>query len=95
MCLDGAIKRALCYVNEKWYGMSDCGVVSMLCRSIDMLRAYGVEPKTLRVTPMTHKKLLSLMHDDKNGDAVVEVNGATLKIVLDSMAVKDGNYVIY
>lgn len=74
--------------------MNDCNVVSMLCRSIDMLRAYGVEPKTLKVSPMVCQKLLPLMHNDKHGSPVVEINGATLKIVLDSMTVRDGNYVM-
>lgn len=73
----------------------DCGVVSMLHRSIDMLRACGIEPKTLKVSPTTHKALLPLMHNDKHGCAVVEINGATLKIVLDSMTVQDGNYAMY
>lgn len=71
------------------------GVVSMLHRSIDMLRACGIEPKTLKVSPLTHKALMPLIHGDKHGNAVVELNGATLKIVLDSMTVQDGNYALY
>ncbi len=74
--------------------MSVDNVASMLCDSIDMLRAYGVEQKTLKVSPMVYKKLLPLMHNDKHGCPVVAINVATLKIVLDSMAVQDGNYAI-
>lgn len=72
--------------------MNDCNVLSMLCNSIDMLRAYGVEPKTLKVSQMVYKKLLPLMHNDKHGCPAVDINGATLKIVLDSMTGQDGNY---
>lgn len=67
-------------------------VASMLCNSIDMLRAYGVEPKTLKASPMVYKKLLPIMHNDKHGCPTAEINGVTLKIVLDSMTVQDGNY---
>ena len=77
--------------------MANGKIIDELCKSIEMLKACGVEPTVLRVPPKSYQDLLPFLKSDGKGDApVVKVNGATLKVVLDSMAVPSGTeYVTY
>ena len=75
--------------------MTEGKIIVELCRSISMLKACGVEPTVLRVSVKTYQALLPFLKTGKKGEPVVEVNGVTLKVVLDSMAVPNAEYVTY